>query len=91
MGDPSMEEGSTEWWKAIKQCRQEKRSDNRERSAKYLADREILFTEKNYGGHLIVEGKTCFIDFWPGTGRWICRNGRKGFGVKNLVEYINGA
>ena len=66
----------------------QRRASNRETSAQYLQQHGILFTEKNQGAHLIVEGKTCYIDFWPGTGKWNSRCGHKGFGVKNLVEFI---
>lgn len=71
-----------------KQHKQEKRANNREQSADYLQERGIPFVSKNGGAHLIVEGRTCFIDFWPGTGKWISRDGTKGFGVRNLVEHI---
>ena len=77
-----------EMFNALKKVRQEKRADNREQSAEYLAQRGIPFVEKNGGAHLIVEGNECFIDFWPGTGKWIARNGNKGFGVRNLVNFI---
>lgn len=79
---------STEYWRDIKQARQENRADNRENSAVYLQERGIPFVSKNFGAHLIVEGRECFIDFWPGTGKWHCRSGKKGFGVRNLVEYV---
>ena len=65
-----------------------KRASNRENSAEYLRERGIPFVEKNLGAHLIVEGRECFIDFWPGTGKWHSRCGQKGFGVRNLVEFI---
>ena len=80
--------GSTEYWRDIKQAKQEKRADNRESSAEYLAQRGIPFVSKNGGAHLVVEGKDCFIDFWPGTGKWHSRCGKKGFGVRNLVAFI---
>lgn len=83
----SNDEGSTEYWKAVRQAGQEKRASNRDSSAQYLMEREIPFTSHNNGAHLIVEGKTCYIDFWPGTGKWHCRSGKKGFGVRNLVTY----
>lgn len=73
---------------AIKKERQAKRADNRDQSADYLAQRSIPFTANNMGAHLIVEGRTGYIDFWPGTGRWNTRDGHKGFGVRNLVNYI---
>lgn len=80
--------GSAEYWRDIKQARQEKRADNRENSAEYLRERGIPFVEKNNGAHLIVEGKDCFIDFWPWPGKWHSRCGKKGFGVRNLVAFI---
>ena len=83
MGD--MAEG----FKEMREAGLAKRAGNREVSAGYLEKHDIPFAIKNYGAHLIVEGpEDCFVDFWPGTGRWISRNGVKGFGVRNLVEYI---
>lgn len=79
-----------EMFNALKKERQEKRADNRESSAEYLRQRGIPFVEKNMGAHLIVEGRECFIDFWPGTGKWHSRCGKKGFGVRNLVAFIGG-
>lgn len=73
---------------AVKAAGQARRASNRKTSAQYLQQHGVLFTEKNQGAHLIVEGKACFIDFWPGTGKWNSRCGTKGFGVKNLVEFI---
>lgn len=80
--------GSSEYWHAVKNARQTKRANNRESSAEYLQARGIPFVEKNNGAHLVVEGKDCFIDFWPGTGRWNSRCGKSGFGVRNLVAFI---
>lgn len=77
-----------EMWNTLKKQRQEKRSSNRENSADLLTQSGVPFTSKNFGAHLIVEGRECFVDFWPGTGRWISRNGVKGFGVRNLLEYV---
>ena len=75
-------------FRALKKFGQAKRADNRESSAEYLEQRSIPFVSKNDGAHLIVEGRECFIDFWPGTGKWNSRCGKKGFGVRNLVEFI---
>lgn len=77
-----------EMFNALKKERQGKRADNRQSSAVYLQERGIPFESKNGGAHLIVEGRECFIDFWPGTGRWHSRCGKKGFGVRNLVTFI---
>ena len=79
---------AAEYFQAMKSIRQEKRANNRETSAEYLEVRGVPFTVKNGGAHLIVEGKDCFIDFWPGTGKWHSRCGKKGFGVRQLCEFI---
>lgn len=83
-----MSEDNGDMWRSYKAERQEKRANNRELSATYLANHGILLTVNNGGAHLIVEGKDCYIDSWPGTGKWISRKGGNGFGVKNLVEFI---
>ena len=79
--------GDLKEWRTAKQ---EKRASNREQSAQILMGKGIIFSSNNGGAHLIVEGKDCYIDFWPGTGKWHSRNGDKGFGVRNLVIYILG-
>lgn len=76
-------------FKIITETSKEKRSNNRDQSAQYLAKRDIPFESKNGGAHLIVEGVDCYIDLWPGTGKWITRKGHKGFGVRNLVKFID--
>lgn len=77
-----------EMFNALKKERQAKRADNRANSAEYLAQRGIPFVSKNDGAHLIVEGREGFIDFWPCTGKWHSRCGKKGFSVRNLVAFI---
>lgn len=77
-------------YRALREESQKKRADNRKSSAIYLQENGIPFEPKNGGAHLVVEGHDCFIDFWPGTGKWITRNGHKGFGVRNLIEFIKG-
>ncbi|MER1940616.1 hypothetical protein ABS755_07900 [Castellaniella sp. FW104-16D08] len=77
-------------WNEIRKERQAKRATNRDQSAGYLAQRGIHYTSHNGGAHLIVEGPECFIDFWPGTGRWRTRDGHTGFGVRNLVLHYWG-
>ena len=59
-----------------------------ETATSFLKENFIPFSVKNEGVHLIVEGATCFIDYWPTTGKWISRNGTKGFGVAALVKYV---
>lgn len=75
-------------YRAATKASQKRRSKNREQSADYLKSREIPYTEHNAGAHLIVEGALGYIDFWPGTGKWKSREGKEGFGVRNLVKSI---
>ena len=75
-------------YNAMKAEGQAKRSSNRDKSPLYLEERGIMFESKNNGAHLIVEGNDGYIDFWPGTGKWKVRNGKSGFGVRNLVILI---
>lgn len=75
-------------YKVMNETSKVKRADNRNSSPAYLEKHCIPFTVKNNGAHLIVEGSKGFIDFWPGTGKWIARSGKKGFGVKGLIMDI---
>ena len=72
----------------MKEASKAQRASNRDTGAEYLRKHNIAFTEHNNGAHLIVEGSDCMIDYWPGTGKWISRNGKRGFGVANLITYI---
>ncbi len=83
-----MQSEESAWWHDLKLASQIKRANNRESSAQLLTNAEIVFTSHNNDAHLIVEGATGYIDFWPGTGRWNCRSGKKGFGVMNLIKYV---
>jgi len=56
----------------------------------HLQTNNILFERKNDGVHLVVEGTTCRIDFWPITGKWATRRGVKGYGLRNLITFITG-
>jgi len=58
----------------------------------YLEEEKILFKEVNDGVQLTVEGPSCFIDYWPSTGKWITRENKyEGFGLKELIKYCNGS
>jgi hypothetical protein len=70
-------------WKEESQAR---RGDNRENSAKILADNGVSFESRNMAAHLIVKGTSITVDFWPGTGKWIVRGGKTGRGVFNLLK-----
>lgn len=70
----------------LKQESQQRRTGNRENSAKILSDNGVSFESKNVGAHLIVHGHSITVDFWPGTGKWIVRKGKTGRGVFNLLK-----
>jgi hypothetical protein len=48
----------------------------------------IAFERKNNDNHLVIEGVDCFIDFWPSTGNWAVRLGKKGNGLNNLLTLM---
>ncbi len=65
-----------------------KRARNREHSTKLLVESGIPFSLHNGGAHLIVKVRHGFVDFWPGTGSWVCRSTKKqGRGVRKLIDY----
>lgn len=67
---------------------EEKRASNRENSAQILAQYGIEFESKNIGAHLIVKHAGKIVDFWPGTGKWIVRDGKQGRGVSRLLKLL---
>lgn len=75
-------------FEAMKEHSKQKGTNNRLQCAQTLTKAGVIFEEKNNGAHLIVEGNDCFIDYWPGTGKWITRKGEKGFGVRNLLSHL---
>jgi len=77
-----------EIYKSLSEYSKIKRKSNRNSGLKHLERELIPFEIKNNGVHLVVEGNKGFIDYWPGTGRWISRSGIKGFGVRNLINAI---
>ncbi len=80
---------SFEYFGAQRKERQEKRSSNREQSAKLLTDAGVRFESKNDGAHLVVTVGHEAVDFWPGTGLWIVRGlPARHRGVMKLLAYI---
>jgi hypothetical protein len=77
-----------DYWREHKEHSQKKRASNRFNGEAHLVKENIPFETKNNGAHLIVEGNSCFIDYWPGTGRWNSRDGVSGFGVRSLIQHI---
>lgn len=55
-----------------------------------LESHNIVFSQHNFGTHLVVQGKRAKIDFWPGTTRWIARaTNETGFGIESLLKQID--
>lgn len=77
-------------WRAIRAQRAEKRSDNREASARMLTEAGIAYTTANDGVHLIVRNGRFVVDFWPGTGKWRVRGlPHYNRGVDALIKAIS--
>ena len=79
-------------WDGFKEMRKEsqrKRADNREYARLVLEASGHYFEVKNEGAHLIVDAALGKIDYWPGTGLWICRYGHRGRGLQPLLQHLN--
>lgn len=67
----------------------EQNQANRASARQLLEAHGIEYRTNNDGIHLMVEGNTGYIDFWPGTGRWRARECEaSGFGVRALLDAI---
>lgn len=73
----------------LKEQSQKKRASNQENSTAILRALSVKFEQKNNGVHLIVKHNEKVVDFWPSTGRFICRSGKKdAYGVFNLLNHL---
>lgn len=72
-------------WREMKQVKKEL---NLKQSTALLKDTAVKFESKNEGTHLIVESTKGKVDFWPSTGLWITRKGKRGRGVFALLEFM---
>lgn len=76
-----------EAFSALKEAGAAKRRENQENSTRILDEKGVEFESKNRGVHLVVTGKDGLIDFWPSTGKFLCRNKScQGRGVLNLIK-----
>lgn len=68
----------------------ERRANNRERSLEILREHKVSHQVKNAGAHIVVKHAGVALDFWPGTGRWIERGGKKreGRGVFGVLKAL---
>ncbi len=76
----------------LKEKSQQKRASNTEWSTNRLQELGIIFESKNDGVHLVVRHNGKVVDFWPSTGRFICRSGKMDDydtrGVNRLIKYL---
>lgn len=93
--DDMIEEGwDREDWREYGRIKREeskaKRAANRKSSPDILKAAGYLFESKNDGAHLVVWNPSgASVDFWPGTGLWSARDGKRGRGVRKLIKYLD--
>jgi len=64
-----------------------KKANNKENVFKLLKKKSVPFEVKNGGIHLVIDGH---VDYWPTTGKFICRDTKTtGRGIFNLLKHIN--
>ena len=85
---------SAGFWRDFKEVltpkRKLKKEQNRIQSTETLQHAGVVFTSHNNGLHLIIKlSETDRVDFWPSTGTWWEKNGKRGRGVQPLLNYIN--
>lgn len=72
-----------------REAARDKRAANRDDSAALLRERGAAFESRNGGAHLIVTHEERTVDFWPGTGLYVIRDGSgRGRGVFNLLRAL---
>lgn len=75
-----------EMFEGMREESQAKRAINRDKSQQILIDNGIPFKYFNFGAHLVVDSR---FDFWPGTGKFTCRETSKsGRGIFNLLKKL---
>lgn len=78
-----------DWAEFTRQKREEskaRRAGYRAHAANRLDELGIPYTSHNEGAHLVVRGNNGLIDYWPGTGKFIARNGKKGRGLQGVLK-----
>ncbi|MBE1299724.1 MAG: hypothetical protein GJ680_07440 [Alteromonadaceae bacterium] len=74
-------------FEVIKASSKQNRASNREHACVKLQHEGIRFTTANGGVHLIVQGKSEVIDYWPGTGKWRTRQTKQsGRGLNGVLQ-----
>lgn len=77
------------YWKDVHAAQKVQRVARHEAGVQALRAAGVIFTEHNYGTHLIVEGPSGFIDYWPSTSKWCDRADKKmRFGLQQLLKHL---
>lgn len=79
---------AVEYYQDLKDLSKEKRRRNRDSARTILTDNGVQFTVHNNSAHLRVHTNNGVIDFWPGTGLWICPDGKRGRGIFKLLSQV---
>ena len=77
-----------EVFQAVKRLNQSHAAQMRQLIPEELKRRGIVFTTHNEGAHPIVETNHGLVDYWPGTGKWVAREGARGYGLDGLLAYM---
>ena len=73
---------------ALKVLKKEKKLSNIEHSTYLVIGKGFDVDIKNNGVHLIVKNKGKTADFWPSTGLWQVRSGKRSRGVARLIKEL---
>ncbi len=58
------------------------------RRKQYLRNNNVHYQELNKGLHLVIDGLSGQIDYWPLLAKWKCRNSlTKGTSINDLITY----
>ena len=77
-----------EVFNAYRQDRKAKKEQNLTNSVAILDEKQIEYTMPSYT-HYVVKFGDSFVDYWPSTGKFICRKSKKvGRGIRNLIKHI---
>ena len=75
-----------ELWTAFKEESRSLKEANKSKHTQDLIDLSIPFESKNFGYHLIIDGK---VDYWPSTGKWFVRDSKKkGSGFNKMIKEL---
>lgn len=86
-----------ETFNAMREDSKHRRSDNRKNAVMLLNQNKTKFVIKNGGAHIVINDPyRGFVDFWPGTGKYIFRTHQEcnkranvtGRGIFNLMKKL---